>query len=134
MKVLKALVLGALLFVGGCSTMPYDKDAELDTINKKLLVVGAEVQAVIQTANDLYEAGVIQPDTSTFRAIDQIITQLNDAWMDLYAVKSLAEFDLQEANLRKVLLNLRQVLTAISCVGCHGPSRGESYEWSSQTA
>lgn len=114
MQILKKLVLGVALLVGGCVSLPHDPAADLDTMNKRLVVVASEVRAVVHTANELYMAGMIPKGSSAYEKIDTLVNKLVGAYNKLKTIKDLAEFNKGEAQMRGLLLELRKVVQEIA--------------------
>ena len=136
MKTLKVILLGAILAVTGCMSVPHDPDAELNTMNKKMVVVAKEVESVIKTANDLYMLGMLPDGSREFKAVDKVITELVENYDKLKVAHSLAEFNLEEATVRRSLLELRKLLAIIydekkvSLNGERTSTTGLGYNWS----
>lgn len=113
MKKVKMLILGAVLSITGCMSMPHDPAMELDTINKKIVVLAEEVRAVIKTANQLYSAGLLPDGSSEYMAVDRTIEKIYMAYQDIKSITNLAEYTKKEKSIHAMLFDLRKLLAAV---------------------
>lgn len=120
MKYLKIMFLGTILALSSaCSTMGGMGVSvkDLDTMNKKMVYVYQQGDAVVAAFNNLYVNGLIRKGTPLFDKVDKLIEGMNDAVEAMEQAKSLEEMIRMEANVLSILSLARQLLIEIAKEG-----------------
>jgi hypothetical protein len=120
MKYLKIMFLGALLALSSaCSTMGGMGVSvkDLDTMNKKMVYMYQQGDAVAAAFNNLYVNGMIPKGGRLYKKVDKIMAAMNDAVIAMEQAKTLEEMIQMEANALSILSLARQLLIDIAKEG-----------------